>query len=182
MRPRIKHGHTSLCPASCHTHKLPRVRHSHTVATHNAHAPRARPPTHAPPSRLHPVFCGLVGSCIPGPISSLPAHQPVSRAEAAARLGASRGRPAAGLGSRGSPSWRGPHTRWRTHPPPHRLRGAAAPRTPCTHSLRPAALRIHRRLPETPPWPRPALQRLARLDSREGGWLTAGGGSWESLC
>lgn len=135
MRPRIKHGHTSLCPASCHTHKLPRVRHSHTVATHNAHAPRARPPTHAPPSRLHPVFCGLVGSCIPGPISSLPAHQPVSRAEAAARLGASRGRPAAGLGSRGSPSWRGPHTRWRTHPPrtgcgARRLHGLRA-RTRC---------------------------------------------------
>lgn len=92
----------------------PQIAQSQTLA-YSSHAQRARPPTYAtPPSRLHPVFCGLVVSCIPGPISSLPAHQPVSRAEAATRLGADRGPPAAGLGSRGSSSWPGPHTRWRT--------------------------------------------------------------------
>lgn len=177
MRPRIKHGHTSLCPASCHTHKLPRVRHSHTVATHNAHAPRARPPFPTPPRLLRPRWILHSGSYL------LPPSSPACVQGRSCSEARSKQRPARSWPRQPRlPILAGPAHKVEDPPPPHRLRGAAAPRTPCTHSLRPAALRIHRRLPETPPWPRPALQRLARLDSREGGWLTAGGGSWESLC
>lgn len=132
-----------------------------------------------PPSRLHPVSGRLAGLCAPCPAPSLRAHPPVSGAEAAARPGAGRGRPAAGLGPGDSPSRRGPHPRsgtgrggcgeWRLHGSARAL-AAAAP------------LGISGRLPGTPPWPRPALQRPARRDPREGGWLTAGGGSLESLC
>lgn len=121
---------------------------------------------HAPDSRLHAVFGGLDGSCTPGPIFSLPAHRPASGGEAAETPGAGRGRPAAGPGPSDSPFPRDPHSRRGTS-----LGGCGARRLHGLRALsrRPAPLGIHRRLPETPPWPRPALQLRARRSSRKGG-------------
>lgn len=163
-----KQGHRFPCS--------PKLSHPQTAQTLAPHATRTRPPPHSP---LRGVFGSLAGPCTPSPISPFPAHRPASEAEAAEKPGAGRGRPAAGPGPGDSPSRRGPHSRRGTSPGGCRARrllrlGAVPPR--------PTPLGIRRRLPETPPWPRPALQRPARRSSREGGQLTAGVGNWESLC
>lgn len=106
---------------------------------------------------------------------SHPAHRPASGAEAAGKSGAGKGRPAAGPSPGDSPSQSGPHSRRGPSGggcEARRLHGLG------TLSRRSAPVGIRRRLPETPPWPRPVLQRPARRSSLEGG--ERGGGVADS--